>query len=161
MSIGDLHEGNVCLRRISDARERDAAKGGEYGYSGVEVTILDYGLSRAADDDGDGEPIAYDLERDLSIFTSDHAPQCEVYRRMRTHLLRHSFRAHLGPAHHAEAYASDVTGRPIDWRDSAPYTNALWLAYLYRYLVGAFAGHKGGLEAFRRKTREMWGVFGL
>ena len=51
-----------------------------YGRSGLEVTILDYGLSRATLPNGD---IAYnDLENDLAVFQGapGHA-QFDIYRR--------------------------------------------------------------------------------
>ena len=57
---------------------------------------------------------------------------------------------------------------PISWSAYAPYTNVLWLAYLYAYLISHFPttasskGDKGSekerekeLKAFRRETREL------
>ncbi len=68
----------------------------KFGYSGLDITILDYGLSRAEDpDSADSAPVAYDLEKDLSIFTSTHASQCKVYRQMRSFLLKDD-RVYLG-----------------------------------------------------------------
>ncbi|KAG5927294.1 hypothetical protein E4U53_002893 [Claviceps sorghi] len=86
----DLHEGNICIRQVRPpCKRKKNASGGRVGYSGLDITILDYGLSRAEDLSVDfAKPIAYDLERDLSLFTSTHAPQCKVYRQMRSFLLR-------------------------------------------------------------------------
>lgn len=127
-----------------------------FGHSGLEITILDYGLSRACGDPEreDAEPVAYDLERELSVFTSEHAPQCQVYRQMRSFLLRGD-RTCLPPQSHAVAYAEGVDG-PICWAVHEPYTNVLWLAYTYGYLADNFAGPKRELGAFRRATAQLW-----
>lgn len=100
-------------------------------------------------------PVAYDLERDLSIFTSTHAAQCAVYRQMRSFLLRGD-RKCLPPKGHNAPYEAAFDGEPISWAAFAPYTNALWLAYTYRYLADHFAGPKSEAARFNRETREMW-----
>lgn len=153
----DLHEGNLCIRKAGEpipvsARDRPS----RFGFSGLEITILDYGLSRAhADYDVEGTlPIAYDLERDLSIFTSEHAPQCEVYRRMRSFLLR-ADRVCLPPTSHKMTYEEGVDG-PITWARHEPYTNVLWLAYIYTWMVTHYRGLKKDLAAFKRATKELW-----
>ncbi|KAI1456743.1 hypothetical protein F4805DRAFT_219001 [Annulohypoxylon moriforme] len=153
----DLHEGNLCIRKTGDhipAEDRNGS--GYFGLSGLEVTILDYGLSRAhADSQVEGsQPIAYDLERDLGIFTSEHAPQCEVYRRMRSFLLRGD-RVCLPPQSHKTAYEKGIDG-PITWSQYEPYTNVLWLAYIYEWMTGHFRGTKKELNAFKRLTKELW-----
>ena len=100
--------------------------------------------------------MAYDLEKDLGIFTSTHAPQCAVYRQMRSFLLRGDRRA-LPPKAHNTPYATAFDGEQLDWTVFAPYTNVLWLAYAYQYLVEHFSGDKKELAGFKRETREMWG----
>ncbi|KAK2055131.1 hypothetical protein LY76DRAFT_521069 [Colletotrichum caudatum] len=153
----DLHEGNLCVRRIDEPRTRDPRKPGPYfGHSGLDITILDYGLSRAEDLEADEpEPVALDLEKDLGIFTSTHAPQCRVYRQMRSFLLRGE-RGHLPPSAHKTPYARGADGEPLSWDAYAPYTNVLWLAYLYRYMAKGFAGDRRDVAEFKRVTREMW-----
>ncbi|CAK7241806.1 MAG: hypothetical protein STHCBS139747_003277 [Sporothrix thermara] len=155
----DLHEGNLCVRQVSQPRTKAADDHSPvvFGYSGLDITILDYGLSRAEDMDDDerGEPIAFDLEKDLSLFTSTHADQCKVYRQMRSHLLKGD-RVHLPPDCHQTPYDDGPNGQPISWKDYHPYTNVLWLAYLYGYLVRNFSGSKQELVSFRRATRELW-----
>lgn len=99
-------------------------------------------------------PVAYDLERDLSIFTSEHAAQCEVYRQMRSFLLRGD-RICLPPKSHRTPYAQGIDG-PIDWRVHEPYTNVLWLAYIYQYILDNFRGPKKELNTFKRLTKELW-----
>ncbi|KAI0023209.1 hypothetical protein F4780DRAFT_787325 [Xylariomycetidae sp. FL0641] len=151
----DLHEGNLCIRQVGEPAAETDRDGSprQFGYSGLEITILDYGLSRACAGDG-SPPVAYDLERDLSLFASEHAPQCRVYRQMRSFLLRGD-RVCLPPRSHQQAYAEGVDG-PISWARHEPYTNVLWLAYTYQWMTGNFRGPKKELNAFRRLTREFW-----
>ncbi|TGJ80689.1 hypothetical protein E0Z10_g8089 [Xylaria hypoxylon] len=150
----DLHEGNLCIRKVSEPIPKDDRdRTGYFGFSGLEITILDYGLSRAQAD-YDSEPVAYDLERDLSIFTSEHAAQCRVYRQMRSFLLRGD-RVCLPPEGHKEAYADGIDG-PITWTIHEPYTNVLWLAYLYEWMVEHYRGPKKEVSSFKRATKEFW-----
>ncbi|KAB5570444.1 hypothetical protein GE09DRAFT_1103315 [Coniochaeta sp. 2T2.1] len=149
----DLHEGNLCIRQASPPTSKMDDTPCQYGYSGLDITILDYGLSRASDEDG--EAVAYDLEKDLGIFTSTHAAQCRVYRQMRSFLLKGD-RVCLPPKAHSKPYGQDVNGQRIDWKGYYPYTNVLWLAYTYQYLVDNFRGEKKGLSMFKKETREMW-----
>lgn len=95
-----------------------------------------------------------DLERDLSFFTSTHALQCNVYRQMRSFLLR-ADRVCLPPSEHTTPYAKGIDG-PLSWDVFAPYTNVLWLAYLYSYLVKNFRGDKKHLRSFQATTQELW-----
>ncbi|KAK0711239.1 hypothetical protein B0H67DRAFT_492918 [Lasiosphaeris hirsuta] len=159
----DLHEGNLCIRQVKPAKPKTDETLSRFGYSGLEITVLDYGLSRAEDPglgDADPNPVSYDLEKDLSIFTSTHAAQCKVYRQMRSFLLRGD-RAHLPPQAHDTPYARAAgvdgpgTSDAISWAPHYPYTNVLWLAYTYQYLVGHFKGDKKALTAFKRTTKEL------
>ncbi|ETS83657.1 hypothetical protein PFICI_05533 [Pestalotiopsis fici W106-1] len=153
----DLHEGNLCIRQVGHHTPPEARDTSSYfGHSGLEITILDYGLSRARENPEleDSRPVAYDLERDMSLFTSEHAPQCRVYRQMRSFMLRGD-RICLPPNSHKNAYAEGVDG-PISWIQHEPYTNVLWLAYIYDYIVSNFQGPKKELNAFKRITKEFW-----
>ncbi|KAI1743562.1 hypothetical protein F4680DRAFT_348148 [Xylaria scruposa] len=150
----DLHEGNLCIRKVSEPIPKDERdRSGYFGFSGLEITILDYGLSRARGVHSSA-PVAYDLERDLSIFTSEHAAQCRVYRQMRSFLLRGD-RVCLPPKDHRKPYADGIDG-PITWTIHEPYTNVLWLAYLYEWMVENFRGLKKELNSFKRTTKELW-----
>ncbi|OAA67987.1 Protein kinase-like domain protein [Niveomyces insectorum RCEF 264] len=160
----DLHEGNLCVRQVAEPREKPDNDNDNdtvvFGYSGLDITILDYGLSRAEKHNGalgagSAQPIAFDLEADLGLFTSTHASQCKVYRQMRSYLLKGD-RVHLPPDCHQQPYAQGPDGRPISWQRYTPYTNVLWLAYLYAYLVRNFCGDKQALTRFKRATRELW-----
>lgn len=151
----DLHEGNVCVREVRSAKAKTDKSPCRFGYSGLDVTILDYGLSRAEDiEDVSARPIAQDLEKDLSLFTSTHAAQCKVYRQMRSYLLKGD-RVCLPPTSHNKPYEKGVNGR-VSWKQHHAYTNVLWLAYLYEYLVKNFKGGKKELALFRRESHEFW-----
>ncbi|KAF3770521.1 hypothetical protein M406DRAFT_12978, partial [Cryphonectria parasitica EP155] len=152
----DLHEGNICVRQVSPARPKSDKSACQFGYSGLDVTILDYGLSRAEDTNSpDVAPVANDLERDLSLFTSTHAKQCKVYRQMRSYLINGD-RLWLPPQEHNEPYEKDLHGSPISWLRQHPYTNVLWLAYLYEYLTTNFQGPEKELTAFQKQSQEFW-----
>ncbi|KAF9874150.1 hypothetical protein CkaCkLH20_08522 [Colletotrichum karsti] len=153
----DLHEGNLCIRQSEEPRTRDRSKEGPYfGYSGLDITILDYGLSRAEDLNIDeSEPIALDLEKELGIFTSTHAPQCKVYRQMRSFLIRGE-RGCLPPTAHKSPYPKAADGEPLSWDVYVPYTNVLWLAYLYQYMIKGFKGDKKDVAEFKKATKELW-----
>jgi serine/threonine-protein kinase haspin len=89
------------------------------------------------------------------MFTGSHAPHCQVYRQMRSFLLR-ADRKCLPPDAHDTPYEKGIDG-PLTWDAYAPYTNVLWLAYLYRYLTTHFAGaDRAELDHFKKETREMW-----
>ncbi|EGS20645.1 uncharacterized protein CTHT_0024810 [Thermochaetoides thermophila DSM 1495] len=196
----DLHEGNLCIRRVRDPMPRPKSLDLEgnprqFGFSGLDITILDYGLSRAtcpyippspventpppqqqsstnnapntlppappktsSPSQPTGAIVAYDLERDLSIFTSTHAPQCAVYRQMRSYLLLKDRTKVLAPEKHSKPYVRCLFPPfdPISWQVHEPYTNVLWLAYLYEYLVQHFKGDAKQLRRFKKETAEMW-----
>lgn len=74
---------------------------------------------------------------------------------MRSYLI-HSDRIWLPPDAHSTPYEKDAYGAPISWLGHHPYTNALWLAYLYTYLTANFHGDKKELRVFRKETHEFW-----
>lgn len=145
----------MCVRQARSPKLKTDKSLCRFGYTGLDVTILDYGLSRAEDPEAlSSNPIANDLERDLSLFTSTHAKQCKVYRQMRSYLINGD-RIWLPPKSHNNPYERGLHG-PISWFQHHPYTNVLWLAYLYGYLVGNFRGTKKDLVGFKRDTEELW-----
>src|SRR5690349_15227126 len=122
---------------------------GFFGFSGLDITILEYGLSRGEDlFIGNARPVAFDLERDLSLFSITHAATCNLSRRMRS-FLPSADRTYLPPEAHDTTYAEGIGG-PLSWDAYAPYSNLLWLAYLYEYLISHFKGHKRGLARFKK-----------
>lgn len=73
---------------------------------------------------------------------------------MRSFLLRGD-RVCLPPESHKKPYAVGVDG-PITWAVHEPYTNVLWLAYLYEWMVNNFSGPKREVNSFKRATKELW-----
>jgi serine/threonine-protein kinase haspin len=73
---------------------------------------------------------------------------------MRSFLLR-ADRKCLPPGDHNTPYANGIDGA-ISWDVFAPYTNVLWLAYLYSYLTRNYRGDKKALTRFTNKTQELW-----
>lgn len=144
------------MRQIRPSKPKADKLPCQFGYSGLDITILDYGLSRAEDiGSGRADPIAHDLEKDLSLFTSTHARQCTVYRQMRSYLLKGD-RIWLPHKAHNKPYDDCIFGYPISWYQHHPYTNVLWLAYLYQYLIQNFQGSKRELATFKKETYELW-----
>jgi serine/threonine-protein kinase haspin len=77
----DLHENNICISRRTSTQCADDLPGSVlFGRSGLEVTLIDYGLSRAKLPNGE---IAFsDLEEDLAVFCGeDGKSQFDTYRR--------------------------------------------------------------------------------
>jgi hypothetical protein len=76
----DLHENNICIAFGEPSAVTPSSAHQKYGFSGIKVTILDYGLSRAKLQNGD--EVFYDLEEDLEVFRgSPGNPQFDTYRR--------------------------------------------------------------------------------
>jgi serine/threonine-protein kinase haspin len=44
---------------------------------------------------------------------------------------------------------------PITWTTKTPYTNTLWLSYLYTFLLKHYRGDKRDLARFRKETKEL------
>jgi serine/threonine-protein kinase haspin len=61
----------------------------------------------------------------------------------------------LPPKSHNLAYEKGIDG-PVTWTTYEPYTNVLWLAYLYEWMVGNFRGLKKEVNAFKSATKEFW-----
>lgn len=77
----DLHENNICVSTREPSRDVNSLPESVlFGRSGLEVTLIDYGLSRAKLPTG--EVMFYDLEDDLVVFRGeDGKPQYDTYRR--------------------------------------------------------------------------------
>ncbi|KAE9367951.1 hypothetical protein N431DRAFT_348760 [Stipitochalara longipes BDJ] len=148
----DLHESNICVLQTGPFTPLSSSAL-KFGFSGLEITIIDYGLSRAKLSDNS---IAFNNLENQDIFTSqgstaDEKMQFDNYRRMRTYLAtgqRMMNAAHLD---------GDLSIHGHDWSESIPYTNVLWIRYLLHYLEHNFKKHgeKKYLEAFRYETKEL------
>lgn len=80
----DLHENNVCISQselgLPSLQRADSKTPLRFGFSTFEVTLIDYGLSRAKL--ADGTVVYLDLEQDLALFHGDDGKQqFDTYRR--------------------------------------------------------------------------------
>ncbi|KAF4622651.1 hypothetical protein G7Y89_g14377 [Cudoniella acicularis] len=131
----DLHENNICIDRPLMPRARENPELPiRFGFSGLEITLIDYGLSRASLKCGD--VVYLDLEEDLSIFqASDGNPQFNAYKKMRTHLFTGTRTMYKKTWHNA---ASRSLSNGHTWSEHIPYTNVIWISYLFNYLKRIF-----------------------
>ncbi|CZR67183.1 uncharacterized protein PAC_17082 [Phialocephala subalpina] len=140
----DLHENNICIKLKDDFVENDPNRPKncissllrlKYGFSGLEITIIDYGLSRA--ELVNGEIMFKDLEQDLEVFKGVDdgiaGIQYDTYRRMRTHLIEGTRTHRPLKWHTPTTFTSSKLNR--DWSSHIPYTNVLWLRYLLFFLI--------------------------
>jgi hypothetical protein len=74
----DLHEGNVCVRQVGNLKSCAPKQRHKFNYSGLEVTLLDYTLSRATQGD---VTIFRDLEEETELFKESKLLQHQMYRR--------------------------------------------------------------------------------
>ena len=114
----DLHLGNVCARDTRDAEDSEElrliAKGEPLriglNTTGVEITIIDYSLSRATML-GDEEVLSYDFQKDKHLLKGEGDLQYDIYR-----------------------YMDTLVGKRTS-QDFVPQTNILWLWYLLERLL--------------------------
>lgn len=155
----DLHEGNVCVKRVRPASspppptvgtDQDAAPKHRFGYSGLEVIILDYTLSRALNPHT-GEIIAFNLEENQELFWESEMLQHQIYRRMKNYVF---FGAHT--LNHSLTDDEDTSWeRELNWKDHHPYTNVLWIYYQLSFLLKEFRGPKDQKAQFEGDTEEL------
>jgi serine/threonine-protein kinase haspin len=138
----DLHWGNVLLRRAPPGAPpaRHTLRGVRLASEreGLDVTLIDFTLSRMAPRHGGGGVAFYDLEADPELFQGPSRDcQSDTYRKMRKAVRR-------------------------DWSSYAPRTNALWLHYLADTLLTKKAfpldkAERRALQAFRGRCGERYG----
>ncbi|CAG8977549.1 hypothetical protein HYALB_00012355 [Hymenoscyphus albidus] len=130
----DLHENNICVVKVRDAAIPEKDSSLKWKNSGLEITLIDYGLSRATLPNG--ETMCYPLENDLGIFRgSDGHPQFNAYRKMRNHLFTGRHMSEKKAWHDEESRSLD---NGHTWDEHVPYTNVIWLQYLLGYLKKQF-----------------------
>ncbi|KAE8447137.1 hypothetical protein EG329_011121 [Mollisiaceae sp. DMI_Dod_QoI] len=158
----DLHENNICIKYDPDnllgyAHNPDTPL--KFGFSGWDVTIIDYGLSRATL--ANGEVAFNDLEQELSLFHGQDkgiaGHQYDTYRRMRTHLFDGTRTMHPKPWH---TPSSRALNNGHTWSDFIPYTNVLWLRYLLKMLFSKLkknipASDKNTMKNLETETAEL------
>ena len=137
----DLQVQNICIKRDSgfiENTQEDANRMGIRRYTDIEVTIIDYTLSRATLQDS---RMIFNSMDDEAIFSGqsdnpDEALQYETYRSMRQMVKT----ASLAPARGKK--------NSVRWETSVPATNVLWLSYLLAVLLRHTAkgdGHDASL----------------
>ncbi|KAH8805666.1 hypothetical protein F5884DRAFT_800175 [Xylogone sp. PMI_703] len=153
----DLHESNICVkgtRHDPPPHPKDPKSRLKYGFSGFEITLLDYGLSRATLPNSD--TVFFDLEKDLEIFRGDsrmlNTLQFETYRRMRTYLFTGTRSCHPKRWHDD---ASRELSNGHSWNEFIPYTNVLWIRAILHYLIKTWTGNKDVLKRFKRDIVEL------
>ncbi|KAI9742573.1 MAG: hypothetical protein M1818_003713 [Claussenomyces sp. TS43310] len=144
----DLHEGNVCVKQVHEAHVIDATTSHRYGYSGLEITVLDYTLSRAEKGD---TIISRDLEEDYALFEKTETLQQQMYCRMRNWALFGTRRI-ANPSLDGSDHPQQQRG---SWEDFMPYTNVIWLWFLLDYVMKHYKGPKKDMAAFRKQTSQL------
>jgi len=177
----DLHENNVCIAQSESGpptlRRTDSKTPLRFGFSNFEVTLIDYGLSRAKL--ADNTVVYLDLEQDLSLFHGDDGKQqFDTYRRyvhlpallpiplinilcsfnrMRCHLYNNSRSLHPKSWHDKHSQRVIQAGGK-NWSEFKPYNNVLWIKYLLKWLTDAHKIHGGDrneIVLFKKETREL------
>ncbi|CAD6447428.1 0b8e859e-3b32-48d2-aaf5-4ed0451cd56a [Sclerotinia trifoliorum] len=178
----DLHENNICIlehtppaitsksKLRSKSKSQTPTSPHKFGNSGLEITILDYGLSRAtiyphpspSNPSPPPETVFYNLESDTAVFSSFEPSsiagiQFDTYRRMRAYLFSggHSNTNDNTPN---KAIRDALKKKTHSWEEYMPYTNVLWLYFLIEYLTEvAPKGGRGkqGKQAWIRETEEL------
>ena len=131
----DLHLGNICIKdKIQDLRpehqrpaicldgEAICSEETVFGIddSGIEVTLIDYSLSRASI--GPDNTLAYDFKNDKALLRGKGDLQYDMYR-----------------------YMADVVG-PRSSSDFVPQTNVMWLYYVLKLLLEATQASRDTVE---------------
>ncbi|KAF4550477.1 Haspin like kinase domain-containing protein [Elsinoe fawcettii] len=159
----DLHCGNICVRprsshpqpssdiRATISRRLTKTKGRrKLGLSGLEVTVIDYTISRATipDAQGQGEVAFIDLNEDEALFEGDAQVewQYEIYRCMRAAVVLDD------PLGNREEVRRRKVG--CDWREFRAETNVVWLGFVVEKLLEKYSWRYEGLERDRGEDAE-------
>ena len=130
----DLHPGNVCIKEAKPIESQSSESFLRKKYTNLEVTLIDYTLSRATLTNG--EVLAHPVT-DKSIFEQrvenpctqqeqDDDQQYDMYRMMRELVILDS----LGCKDEAKK-----------WQDFVPQTNILWLYHILSILLKRLGTH--------------------
>ncbi|PNS19055.1 hypothetical protein CAC42_1791 [Sphaceloma murrayae] len=191
----DLHCGNICVKERgggSDKESRkelaarmakDERKGRrrKLGLTGLEVTIIDYTISRAevVNELGKKEVAFIDLAEDESLFLGDGSVeyQYDIYRYMRAAAFLDD------PLADVDARWNEIEGSGDTWKDFHPETNVVWLHFVLFKLLencqwsamddaddnfehGLFVQREQEVEAILRKLHDLlklenWAASGI
>ncbi|KAB8301538.1 hypothetical protein EYC80_003384 [Monilinia laxa] len=179
----DLHENNICILEHSPpstqksksnpkARDHSPHSPHKFGNSGLEITILDYGLSRAtiyptptpSNPSPAPETVSYNLESDPAVFSSFEPGtiagiQFDTYRRMRAYLFS-SGTSNTNANTPSKPIREAIKNKSHSWAEYMPYTNVLWLYFLIEYLTevapkGGRGRGKQGKQTWVKETAEL------
>ncbi|OBT46868.1 hypothetical protein VE00_01919 [Pseudogymnoascus sp. WSF 3629] len=155
----DLHEGNICLRRaapvsrIPPVTSTSSTSELRSGFSGLEITLLDYTLSRARTEEGKTLFLNLDDPENAALFEDcepgtkeQERKQRRVYSAMREHVIAQELLTGVQQTGKGEE------GR---WAKHHPYTNVLWLAYVLEYSISHFEGPKSELKMFEGEIKDV------
>lgn len=146
----DLHEGNVCVKKVRKPRSLPEDSKHKFGYSGLEVIILDYTLSRA-ENIYTGEILAFNLEENQELFYESDMLQHQMYRRMKNW----AFFRQQGLTHPLLDDVDTSWDKELNWKDFHPFTNVIWIYYELSFLLKEFKGSKEHKEKFEEETKEL------
>ncbi|KAL8745415.1 MAG: hypothetical protein Q9190_002441 [Brigantiaea leucoxantha] len=121
----DLHLGNICVKRLGEPLV-DSGDGLVPVTTNLDVTIIDYTLSRAAMNDS--ATLYNDLSKDPGLFQGKGDIQYDVYRRM-----------------NQAVFQGKCKGKN-PWAAFVPRTNVLWLHYLLSKLIDRMSPVLQGFE---------------
>ncbi|QSZ31371.1 hypothetical protein DSL72_000936 [Monilinia vaccinii-corymbosi] len=181
----DLHENNICIlehpppshsnpkpKPKSNAEDLTSPSTHKFGNSGLEITILDYGLSRATihptptptNPSPKPETVSYDLESDPAVFSSFETStiagiQFDTYRRMRAYLFSGGT-SNTNVNTPSKAIREAIKKKSHSWAEYMPYSNVLWLYFLMEYLTsvapkGGRGRGKQGKQSWVKETAEL------
>lgn len=146
----DLHEGNVCVKKVRKSRSLPEDSKHKFGYSGLEVIILDYTLSRAENIHTE-EILAFNLEENQELFYESDMLQHQMYRRMKNWV----FFRQQGLTHPLLDDVDTSWDKELNWKDFHPFTNVIWIYYELSFLLKEFKGSKEDKEKFEEETKEL------
>ncbi len=137
----DLHPGNVCIKKTGRPSSKDHSPSVKK-YTDLEVTLIDYTLSRAKLEDG---TVLANSMRDKGLFEQSSEDQhdgmqYEIYRHMRTWMIGQQ---KARPAQEEK-----------EWRMFLPMTNIMWLSHLLRILLDKTAKRVAGEEGILARGLE-------
>lgn len=122
----DLHPGNICIMDSDSAdadRPEESPNNVVTRYTNIEVTLIDYTLSRARLEDA--EILANSMDKALFEQHSDDIndeDQYNLYRKMRTVMQNNK-------------EAQDTRDWVLKWKQYMPKTNVLWLTHILIILI--------------------------
>lgn len=149
----DLHLGNICVRQEHVPSSRIPSHNGSnpppvlpspfsFTATGMEVTFIDYSLTRA--ELADGTVLFHDFAADESLLAGEGDLQYDVYRMV------------------AGVLAGDVRGEGGEEGEGSrafrPVTNVVWLGFVLGKLMGGVRGGEYGGEDGMRMGENMRGI---